>query len=446
MINMKTKIWALLVCTFGAFGILTISLYYPSVKSISRSLWTGAQPEYERSQNTLAAYPSKGSKTINIYFMRTHKTGSTTLYNIMARFAWKNNLRFATYQEEGLFGRTGRSTFEKVHFDKQMTKYNMFTEHSHYRHKDFNKIIFHPAFNLSILRNPITWLDSFLRYKKLVDPLMLNRTNAAESFIQNLDNEQWRRNNKHIVDSVGNWTTKHFLSNLTNTFNQDSFKMLDDLFLVGITEYFDESIILFRRKMGWSFEDIIYIPLCIQTYQKKKFYDLAMHDRFCQWASADCQLYEYFKKSFLDKFRNEGQEIVDEVKHYKDVLERVRKFCTPFHNKIKSKEFNISSTIFNEYSPLKIHHSKWHKSFTFTVKDCAFLRLQSMVFRAYFYYKQNNDKSCSGKCPVACSRRICHTICRNIKDETQLLNKLLVNNRSYIWDVKRESKISYIRA
>ena len=34
----------------------------------------------------------------NIYFSKIHKTGSTTMKNVILRYSWKNNLRFATYK------------------------------------------------------------------------------------------------------------------------------------------------------------------------------------------------------------------------------------------------------------------------------------------------------------------------------------------------------------
>ena len=444
MMNMKAKTCLLLSCIFGAFGLLLINRYYQSVNSVSNNLKTEIQTVYDMSHNTLGSYPSIRDKAINLYFMRTHKTGSTNIYNIMARFAWKNNLRFATYKEEGRFVTPRQHITKKVHFDKQRTKYNMFTEHAPYEPMAINKIVHHPVFNLSILRSPVSWLDSFLHYKNLVEPLELNYSTAAVSFVQNLDNGMWYSSHERLLDAVGNWSTKLFLPNLNNTFDQNSFKMLDDIFLVGITEYFDESIILFRRKLGWSFEDVIYLPLCIQTYPKKNRFDAAIHKKFCQWASADCKLYEYFKKSFLEKFHQEGKDIVDEVNHYKSVLKRVWKFCNPFYDKFRSGTSNINRTVFQEYLPLTIPSSKWHQSLTFTVKDCAFTRLKSMVFRAYFYYKQNNDTKCSGKCPVDCSETICNIICQNINNESKLLDKVFVKRYAYIWDSQTsESTIKF---
>ena len=421
MQTMGKKTCRILSSLVVGFGLLLIYHYYP-------------QSEYKH--NLLPSQPSPGSKAVNIYFLRTFKTGSTTLYNIFARFAWKNNLRFTTFERSRLFQTRGLE--KRFHFNETMKKYNMLTEHGVYDPKRIEKILLHPVFHVTLVRNPVSWLASYLRYKHLIEPLELDKSNPAVSFVTKLSNNTWLKYHRRLTNTVSNLTAKIFTSGFTQAFEfkMSSIEKLVEIFHVGVTEYFDESVILFRRKLGWSFEDIIYLPLCIQSYQRVKTLDPTIQTRYCQWASADCRLYDYVKNIFLERFNKEGQDIKDEVTHYKDVLKKVSQFCTPFYDRIRLNASDFSMRMLDAFQPLQIPASKWHPYFTYNVKECAISKLKSMVFRAYFYYKQTNDRRCSRRCPVTCTRRLCNTICQSIDNETLLLEKVLSDGNVYTWEVE----------
>lgn len=46
---------------------------------------------------------ASGRARTNLYFMKTHKTGSSTLQNVLVRYAWKNSLIVGLPKDDILF-------------------------------------------------------------------------------------------------------------------------------------------------------------------------------------------------------------------------------------------------------------------------------------------------------------------------------------------------------
>ena len=82
--------------------------------------------------------------------------------------------------------------------------------------------------------------------------------------------------------------------------------------LVLIMEYFDESLVLLKRKMCWSLEDIVYFKLNKQTGTNEHWI-LGVRSKIMQWVRADVLLYEHFNRSLWNEIRNEGPSFWDDV-------------------------------------------------------------------------------------------------------------------------------------
>ena len=188
------------------------------------------------------------AKASNIYFLRVPKTGSTTLYNIFSRFAWKNNLRFATYKRHPITNEFNSAMKEELwppFVEGESTKYNVFTEHTRYVPGDVETILHQPTVHISMVRSPVPWLDSTLHFLGLIDYFGLNKSNAASSFVEKLDDPSWTDLHKSDLKEIANWTSRMFMARTRpSDYNVDVLKDLSATFLVGIHEYFDESLVL----------------------------------------------------------------------------------------------------------------------------------------------------------------------------------------------------------
>ena len=107
----------------------------------------------------------------NFIFAKTHKTGSTTIQNIIFRYGTKNNLTFVLpkskwwfFSHYNSFKASEAEDYKEHGFIKNVTlKKNLFAIHSVWNHKEIRKILpTGPA--VTILRDPISVFESAYSY------------------------------------------------------------------------------------------------------------------------------------------------------------------------------------------------------------------------------------------------------------------------------------------
>ena len=374
-------------------------------------------------------------KITNIYLLKVHKTGSTSLYNIFARFAWNNNLRVATYTGQQHPGRNTLMHYMVPPFiTSKSAKFHMSLEHTTYRKRDLDQVLERPFIHISILRNPVSWAESYLRYFKMLKPLGLSKSNTILSLLDKFENESgFRENNKEILKQLEKHIPSMFAMNLDRFQNNNILQAVDNIFFIGITEYFDEFLILLRRMLNWSLKDVIYSPLRVAHY-KRHTKTKQVYTRFCKIIPRTCRLYEYFNSSFWRKFNREGGDIREEVYHFKNILKKKTEFCLSFFRKMKSKSYHLSSLTDNVQAELSFTSSKWHGAFNYTFRDCALSMLHTHTYRSLFYYTQNRNVTCTKKCPVFSAQDLCNGICQ-VKNDENMFEKVLSMKNAYLFGV-----------
>ncbi|XP_063769460.1 galactosylceramide sulfotransferase isoform X2 [Pseudophryne corroboree] len=264
----------------------------------------------------------------NLVFLKTHKTGSSTISNILFRFGEMHQLRFA-------FPR-GRNDFEyPSHFQRwQVEGYhpglcvNIICNHMRYKHSEVSLLMPPDAVFATVLRNPALLFESAFQYFSDVVPLTWTLPGAGSE--QKM--EAFLRNPMSYYDSSGFNT--HYLHNLlTFDLGYDNnmsvgdlrvFHLLKELegrfHLVMLLEYFEESLLLLRDLMCWEMDDILYFKLnarkdCGDSRLSPEIYQLAQ-----EWNSLDTLIYQHFNATFWMKVEEYG---VERMK--KDVMELRRR-------------------------------------------------------------------------------------------------------------------------
>ena len=109
----------------------------------------------------------------NIYFMKVKKTGSTTLYGILSRYAIHYNKRVVTYCMNTRPYMQPNNTQGivqliipplKIGFNR---KFNILIDHSFFDHAAIQQVIESPIKCITMLRKPIDMLRSWLYFKGL---------------------------------------------------------------------------------------------------------------------------------------------------------------------------------------------------------------------------------------------------------------------------------------
>jgi hypothetical protein len=148
---------------------------------------------------------------------------------------------------------------------------------------------------------------------------------------------------------------------------KDHLEMLTkDFKLVLLMEKFDESLILMKRTLNWDLSDIIYLTSNSHAHQPVILNPTEL-DKFKSTCFLDYAVFEKFNETFHEKLSAEGLHFMEEVEHFKSVLELVKDYCVMKGAKRESKPLNIVESEWNE--PFKIKHN-----------DCHYMQMKELPF------------------------------------------------------------------
>ncbi|ESO99994.1 hypothetical protein LOTGIDRAFT_158219 [Lottia gigantea] len=307
----------------------------------------------------------------NIMFLKVHKAGSSTVFNVLGRFVINNKLNMAIpYKKKhtARYNYLGNSSFltkDMVLPLPEGQRYNMFLNHVVYNRTFFDMILPRDTFYLAIVRNPEERFSSAAKYFGLVHRLS---TFSKTPFVF----EQFLKDPNKFgnTDLVHNQMAHDFGIPKTQ-YNNQSFveeyiQKLDREFnLVLLLDYFDESLIMLRRKLCWSLKDVLYLKQNSASKPKKKIVlTESDRNRLEEFQFADVMIYNHFQTRFWKDLNSFEIDIHYETNHFKDVRRRMESFCSSY---IQSKDKFIT-----------IAKSLWNSAFNITIFDCNILNMKEL--------------------------------------------------------------------
>ncbi|XP_071959906.1 galactosylceramide sulfotransferase-like [Antedon mediterranea] len=252
-----------------------------------------------------------------IVFLKTHKTASTTLASILERFGYIRNLLFAvskrghTISDSHLFNSNMIPSLSSLNskglnISSMGTGYHLLTNHVRYNRPELDAVI-HDAKYITIIREPVANFESAFGYFEMAKHLRLtSHKNPIETFMKTpklfLDKHfyQWKRAKNGQLFDLG---LEHKTIDDYYTVKQKIQKLDSEFDLVLITEYFDESLILLKRLMCWSFEDILYVSNGIRSASHRYALNFELRAKIREWNSADVMLYTHFNETLWRKIK-----------------------------------------------------------------------------------------------------------------------------------------------
>ncbi|KAM4040182.1 galactose-3-O-sulfotransferase 2-like [Anomaloglossus baeobatrachus] len=246
----------------------------------------------------------------HIFFLKTHKTASSTIMNILFRFGESHNLTFALpayNQTQFYYPHNFMANFVEGYIMKTQRNYDIMCHHMHFHLSEVEKVMPKDTFYFTIMRNPVSLMESSFSYYKA-----LNIFANAPSLEEYLNNPYKYYNKKSINHGYGKNLMAFDLGiddylETPKQFNLAQ-KTIEIMFnLVLITEYFDESLILLKNDLCWSFDDVLSFPLNSRNDTNRKVLSGKTQDEIKTWNQLDWQLYVYFNKSFWEKVEKFGQ-------------------------------------------------------------------------------------------------------------------------------------------
>ncbi|XP_064603717.1 galactose-3-O-sulfotransferase 3-like [Liolophura sinensis] len=315
-------------------------------------------------------------KKTRIAFIKVHKAASTTITSIIQRYGLSHNLTFALPRESDLYHIGFFETFDPANV-RQLPKgkvYEALCQHVVYNREAFRKYLPRNMKIIAAVREPLARSASAFQYfhsyslevkSKSKANLSNNPLTLMREFLKNPeyyephDFKQGSLAYNRMAFDLG--LPKAQYSN--STFVDQYIRQLDeDMSLVLIAEYFDQSLVLLKRIMCWSTKDILYQVRHKGSGIAEFPEDLKSAHR--KLASVEYRIYDYFLSKFNTLYSNEV-DIDEEVHLFEYTRHIVDHFCLS-----QNKQIVIEPT-------------KFDKGFIFTQKDCQFLTMNETDFVKY---------------------------------------------------------------
>ncbi|XP_059498539.1 galactose-3-O-sulfotransferase 2-like isoform X2 [Stegostoma tigrinum] len=247
----------------------------------------------------------------HVMFLKTHKTASSTILNILYRFGEARNLMFAlpnSYQ----FGYPFLFSTRKIKYYNPIKtqEYHIICNHMRFFRPQVEKVMGRGTFYFSILRNPVTLAESSFTYYKGTS-MAFKKVESLEQFLR----DPWRY---YSVRERGSQYARNLMwfdfgfdhnSNDTADYVELVLKEISSTFhLILLSEYFDESMILLKDALCWEFDDVVSFKLNFRSdVTVRRLSDEAVR-QVKAWNALDWKLYLHFNRTFWEKVESYGRE------------------------------------------------------------------------------------------------------------------------------------------
>ena len=250
---------------------------------------------------------------VDIMFMKTHKTASSTLLNILFRFGEKHRLKFAFPSSRNDFSYP--STFHRLQVKdyKPGMCFNIICNHMRFNATEVAKVLPMDTTYITILRDPAELFESSFHYFHNLVPLTWTIP-GEDKFAEFL------RDPKYYYDSNG--YNSFYLKNLlffdlgqdnnlepSDPHVEAGIQAITKRFqLVMLVEYFDESLILLKDILCWEMDDLLFFKLNARMDSTVSKMTPELRAKALEWNTADWKLYRHFNATFWRKVDAYGRE------------------------------------------------------------------------------------------------------------------------------------------
>ncbi|XP_047435111.1 galactosylceramide sulfotransferase-like [Mugil cephalus] len=247
---------------------------------------------------------------VDIMFLKTHKTGSSTLLNILFRFGEKNKLKFAFPSSRNDFLYPSPFHHMYVHDYTPGMCYNIMCNHMRFNAPEVSKVLPKDTFYITILRDPAELFESAFHYYGPTVPLIMKMPgkNKMSEFLRDPDRY-------FIPDGFNSFYLKNLLFfdfGWDSTLDPDdphveeSIRLIAEQFhLVMLMEYFEESLILFKDTLCW--DDLLFFKLNFRKESTVSSLTPELRRKALEWNAIDWKLYMHFNFTFWKKVESYGR-------------------------------------------------------------------------------------------------------------------------------------------
>ncbi|XP_077865126.1 galactose-3-O-sulfotransferase 2-like [Saccoglossus kowalevskii] len=272
----------------------------------------------------------------NFIFVKTGKTGGSTVAATLYRYGLKNNLTAAVQYPTGSKLSVTKSEIhvERYLCSKTFKGHNFIANHiNYYNYKTLNDLIPNARF-VTILRFPYTQLESSFYYNN--EHIKLDIASAINPFEVVLTRLDIKEYHDILVRKIqhGQLTKLGYYAAIKN--NQPHFNPTEldgklqeldkELDLVMITEYMDESFILLKKLMCWTTDDVVYHSFKVASRRRLPL-TKNMTKVLSYWLAADMYLYEHYNRTLWHKINTYDGDFYGELRQFRDRQDYIGRKC-----------------------------------------------------------------------------------------------------------------------
>ncbi|XP_020623478.1 galactosylceramide sulfotransferase-like [Orbicella faveolata] len=285
------------------------------------------------------AYKQTCSPINHVLFLKTHKTGGSTITNILNRYGDSKNLTFVLPRNKQLFTFLWPARF-RVSYTAPLYNFgaNILCNHARFNKRPMNYLFPKDRSRyITILRDPVAQYESVFNFMHFAKPLgFKDEEDPLGTFLkfpppfQEIKPLMKATLALHLVRNPMLFDLGLDFRYFQNKTAVDRYiEFLDNEFdLVMILEHFDESLLLLKRLLCWELKDILHFKLNErQDIQKRKFISQEVREDIKSWNKADFMLYQHFNRTFWRKIKAQGPSFQRELKIFRRKKEALTRAC-----------------------------------------------------------------------------------------------------------------------
>ena len=351
-------------CSVLLLALLILALY-------SFAAYTARQTAVHQRVSSSAC----GDERRHILYVKMIKCASTTLVSIFRRFGAARNLSFLLPVGKRIY--VGwpypvRSTFYRPSRDGL---YDMLTEHAVYQHDALTTLFRRPPAIITSVREPLAQFRSMYKYYNLAQIAAVGGDGSPDVYLRNLSQYEGRYMStsaaplRHCVPDGFSMSKNLMAFNLGYDRRLDAVANrsrvgdwladIDRHFtLIIVVEHFVESLVLLRRLLCWTHDDVTFLRQNVAEYSsRERAANPETEAIYRRWSDVDYALYDYANRTLWTRIRRQGSDFWDEVRHFQAVLRNVTLFCQTGRDR---------ETVY-------VAASKWSRDFHVNRRNCTAL-------------------------------------------------------------------------
>ncbi|KAG5835159.1 galactosylceramide sulfotransferase-like [Anguilla rostrata] len=261
-----------------------------------------AEQESNASQNASGKARACRPK-VDIMFLKTHKTASSTVLNILLRFGEKHGLRIALPHGRNDFFYPRAFERWQVEGYRPGLCFNIIGSHMRFNAAEVARLLPPQAAYITILRDPARVFESSFHYYGRLVPLtwtIPGRDKLAEFLRQPRRYYRPGGYNAFFLHNLQLFDLgyDHALGPEDSQVGLAISHIEQRFQLVLLAEHFEESLVLLRDALCWEAEDLQFFRLNMRKEAAVSPLSAEQRERARQWNGADWRLYRHFNASF----------------------------------------------------------------------------------------------------------------------------------------------------